>query len=194
MTQTSHVVLEDPRGEFWEGALVSLEIALVLRSRGVATLPIASALLARSSVGGYFKRAWGSGWPLSSVLPQMHCPMILWAAVGTQNEPLRRINFAARLVPDPEVLAAVRRGAKLAGAIRIAAESGQPGAFSGGLSPDVDTAVDANDLTGKLDEFDGWTVYGGANLNVPSDGFFAAAIYGSIPGLRVAWAAVSQSG
>jgi|HubBroStandDraft_4_1064222.scaffolds.fasta_scaffold03444_11 hypothetical protein len=197
MTQT-HVVLTDPSGEFWEGALVSAETAHMLRRRRAVTLPIEPTLLQRSALAGYYRRAWGSGWPLSETIPRMHCPMILYA-VPPNVVQAGRLNFAVRLVPDTNAMEAARErgGAAFIGSIRLAPETGQPGTHAGGFSPstqeDIVTAFDLSKL-GPLDADGGWTVVGCAQLNVPSEGFFACALYGAAAGLRVAWAAVSQSG
>lgn len=189
---TTHVVIHDPTGEFWEGGLVEPEIAHVLRSRRVVTLPIEPTLLAKSAIGGYAKRSWGSGWELSASLPKMHCAMLLYAAPAV-TPGLGRLNVAVRLVPDGTHLAAIREGSRLGGFLQIAAESGQPNAHSGGFAPDLDTRIDIANL-GELDAEGGWTAYAGGKLNVPADGFFSCALYGAVAGARVAWCAISQSG
>ena len=189
---STHVVIYDPRDEYWEGALIDAEVAQVLRARKAVTLPIEPQHLHRSAVGGYYRRAWGSGWQLASSIPRMHCPIILFAQPSSVPGS-GRLNVAMRLVPDPELLVRLREGARLSGAIQVAAESGQPGAHSGGFAPAPDTRVDVAQL-GPIDEEDGWTVYAGGSLNVPVEGFFSCALYGAAAGLRVAWVAVSQSG
>jgi hypothetical protein len=191
MTQT-HVVIFDPRDEYWEGALVNLETAHVLRSRRVVTLPVNPALINKSAVGGYYRRSWGSGWLLADSIPRMHCPIVLYAS-PSEVVGQGRLDFAARLVPDAPYVGRAREGMKFAGAIRITAESGQPYSHSGGFSPDHDTCYDIAKLP-PIDEDGGWTIQGGAQLNVPGDGFFSAALYGAAAGLRVVWLAVSQSG
>jgi hypothetical protein len=191
MTQT-HVIIQDPAREYWEGGLVEGEVALVLRARGVITLPIEPALLQKSALAGYYRRSWGSGWPLSLSIPRMHCPMVLYAA-PSDTPGQGRLNAVLRLVPDADAIRPVRKGARLAGFLQLAAESGQPGSHSGGFQPDVDTRIDVQAL-GPLDADDGWTVYAGGQLNVPADGFFSCALYGAAAGLRVAWCAISQSG
>jgi len=189
---SKHVVIYDPKDEYWEGALIEPEVAHLIRARKAITLPIEPEHLHRSAVGGYYRRAWGSGWPLSASLPKMHCPIILFAS-PSYVPGSGRLNVAVRLVPDIEVLPFLLSGGKLSGAIQIAAESGQPGAHSGGFAPAEDTRVDVAQL-GPMDEEGGWTVYAGGHLNVPGEGFFSCALYGAAAGLRVAWCAVSQSG
>jgi hypothetical protein len=195
MSKQQHVVIWDPSGDYWEGALVdAVDVAPALRARRVATLPVGVELIARSALGGWSKRSWGSGWPLSTTAPRMCCPLALYVTRAIPGVPSAcRLNYCARLVPESsEVLEHVRAGGRIAGTIRLAADSGQPGAHAGGLGASDDTAVDAAALP-RPDEDGGWTVYGGARIDSPVDGIFACGLYGAAPGLRVAWAAVSQS-
>jgi hypothetical protein len=185
-----HVVVEDPSGEYWEGGLVESEVAAVLRSRGVCTLPIEPTLVRRSAVGGYFRRSWGAGWSVGTQTVQMHCPLVLFVARGDDN---RSLHWAARLVPESADVAGVTgRGGKLTGILRLTGDSGQPGTRSGGFVPSERSAFDCSTL-GRPDERGGWTVYGDAQMLAPDDQMFGCGLYGSAPGLRVAWAAVSQS-
>jgi hypothetical protein len=179
-----HVVCWDPHGEFWEGALVDRGMVGALRARGVATLPVEQELILRSAVGGYFRRSWGSGWPIGTPAPRFCCPMILHVAAG---DALRRLNWCARLVPVDGARGPFR------GALRLAAHSGQPAAFSGGFGSSEDTCAAAERLASDPDEHGGWTVGGGGSMNSSVDGMFGCALYGQIAGLAVAWAAVSQS-
>ena len=194
MNETMHVVVWDPSGEYWEGGLVEAQTGRVLQTRGVATLPIEASLVRRSAVGGYFKRSWGSGWPLNAAVPRLVCPMLLHAVSG---DGLQRLNWCARLVPVSdnarEVLEArIEEGGTLVGTLRLAPNSGQPGALSGGFGSTAGTAVRL-DKIGKMDANGGWTVYGDASIATMVHGYFGCALYGSIAGIAVAWAAVSQS-
>ena len=193
-TGTMHVVVWDPSGEYWEGGLVSEAEGRVLRARRVVTLPIEARLVRRGAVGGYFKRGWGAGWPIGSAVPKMACPMMLHVMAGDM---LRKLHWAARLVPESDeameaILARVEAGEHLVGALRLCPDSGQPGAFSGGFGSAADTSIDVQKL-GKPDEEGGWTVGGTATLQVGVDGFFGCCLFGMMPGISVAWAAVSQS-
>jgi hypothetical protein len=192
MGEAKHVVIWDPSGEYWEGGIVDAEVATPLRGRGVATLPVESNLVGRSAVGGWFKKAWGSGWPLGTSSPRLTCPMVLYVArdANPSVATARRLYFAARLVPDAETLEAVGQGKQLSGMLRFSPDSGQPGTFSGGVGDA--TAVDPKQLP-PPDERGGWTVYGQARVSSPVDGMLGLGIYASAPGLLVAWAAVSQS-
>jgi hypothetical protein len=187
----NHIVIVDPLNEYWEGAIIETELAMALRGRGVVTLPIAAELVTRSAVGGYFKRGWGAGWPLSSPVPRMVCPMVLYVV---RDDGFRNLNWVARLVPESEdMLRALRNGdTKLSGTIRLAGDSGQPGASSGGFGGRPDTCVEMNKLQ-AMDAEGGWTLYGGGTINPLRDGMFACALYGNVIGTRIAWSAVTQS-
>jgi len=189
----SYVVIWDPSDEYWEGGIVDAELARgPLRGRGVATLPVERNLVGRSAVGGWFKKAWGSGWPLGTNSPRLTCPMMLWVARDSNPAVAyaRRLYFAARLVPDAETLEAVRQGRPLSGMIRFSPDSAQPGTHSGGVGET--TSIDPKELKAP-DEYGGWTVYGQARVSSPVDGMLGLGIYASAPGLLVAWSAVSQS-
>jgi hypothetical protein len=191
-----HIVVHDPEDQFWEGALIETEAAAGLRARGVVTLPIAPAIVTRSAVSGYFRRSWGSGWPLGGTVPKRICPMMLYVMRGVEPASavgLRTINWAARLVPENEqVKAQLEGGMKLTGTVQLVADSGQPGASSGGFGATPETAVQMNKM-GPMDLFDGWTIYGRGTINTPSDMLFSCALYGAVLGVKVSWAAVSQS-
>jgi hypothetical protein len=187
---THHVVVLDPRNEYWEGALVDVETAGALRARRVVTLPIEPELVRRSAIGGYFRRSWGSGWPIGTKVPKMHCPMVLFVAKG---DGLRNLHWAARLVPEsPEIARLVGEGGHLTGTLQLTGDSGQPAASSGGFLPGPGASVNAA-LIGPLDEDGGWTVYGTGLIEAPVDEIFSCALYGAVAGMRVAWAAISQS-
>ncbi len=187
---THHVVVHDPRNEYWEGGLVDAETASVLRARRVVTLPIEPELVRRSAIGGYFRRSWGSGWPVGTKIPKMHCPMVLFVAKG---DGLHNLHWAARLVPESaEVTRLIGEGGHLTGSLQLTGDSGQPGTSSGGFLPGPGARVDVSQI-GQLDADEGWTVYGTGIMEAPVDEIFACALYGAATGLRVAWAAVSQS-
>ena len=191
---TKHVVIWDPSGEYWEGGLVDQEAVAPLKGRGVALLPVEEEYVGRTALGGWTKRSWGSGWPLSTGVPRMICPVMLYVVRGDgTSRSAERLNVVVRLVPEgAEVLSHMREGGRLSGSLRVAADSGQPGAQAGGVSTAPDTICELSKL-GKPDEDDGWTVYLGARINSPVNGLLALSLYGSSPGLRVAWAAASQS-
>lgn len=192
---TMHVVVWDPSGEYWEGALVPPETGRVLQARAVATLPVEPRLLRRSAVGGYFRRSWGSGWPIGTAVPKMACPMMLHVVPG--DGPLTALNWCARLVPDSEesayeIAERIEKGGHLTGALRLCADTGQQLVSSGGFGSTPTTAI-AVDKLGKPDANGGWTVGGKATIQTMTGGHFGCALFGMMPGIAVAWAAVSQS-
>lgn len=179
-----HIVVHDPEGEFWEGSLITPTQARALAARGVIALPFDPTLMRMSGVGGYHKRAWGSGWPVGANVPTMHCPLTVFARPGTQA-----IHWAARIVAEKQLLSRLREGDKLVGQLRLVQDTGQVSTMS--VSPAQPTkAVDMRDLP-PPDDGDGWFVGGRAQINVPMDGYYGFGIYGAIQGVRVAWAAVS---
>lgn len=196
-----HIVVHDPKNEFWEGAIIEAQVALSLRARRVVTLPIEPKLVRLNALGGYFKRSWGSGYPLGGASPKMCCPMIIYVSKSA-GEQLQSLNWVARVVPeDEDVAKAVRSGElKLKGWIQLAADSGQPGANSGGFSIRHDTRRGVEQLPnmpgtgfGALDEDGAWTIYGGGTMVAPQDMMFACGLWSQIVGAKVAWSAITQS-
>lgn len=186
----AHVVISDPSGEYWEGGLVTPELAKVLEARKVLTLPLEQEFVGRSALGGWVKRSWGAGVDLSGALPHMNAPLILYV---TKDDGLCDMHWIARLVPkqpNSDVKQFFEDGGRFSGTLRIAGNTGQPGCFAGGLSST--SIFDAKSL-GAPDEEGGWTVTGSALLNVGIDCMWAASFYGAIDGMRMAWAALSQA-
>lgn len=182
----TNVVVDDPAGEFWEGSLVGKEVAAQVLSRGGATLPVDAGLFRLSGVGGYFRRAWGAGWPIDHMSPQRFCPMALWLP-STH----RVLNWVARLAPDARALAALREGRPLDGQIQVSSEPGRSSGHKAGLSPEK-LPVLGKEL-GPLDERGGWTVGGRARIGLQADAVYEFALYGWLPGARVVWAACSAT-
>jgi hypothetical protein len=182
------IVVDDPRGEWHEGALANAARAKQLASRGVTLLPVVPAYFRASGVGGYMRRGWGAGYPLSKDAPQMHCPLLVYldpstAASGIYRATTSILHWRARLLP-------AEKGTKPSGMLRATADTGQATAQNAHMAPASSAPTDLTKL-GEPDERGGWTVGGEAQLNVPMKGHYGFGLYGVGPGLRVAWAAAS---
>jgi hypothetical protein len=176
-----HIVVEDLTGDFWEGAIVDAAQAAILASHGVTLLPVDPTLFHLSAVGGYFKRAWGAGWPLPSH-PGLVCPMLMFV---TQRHQM--IRWAARLVRNVDA----EKTDRFTGQIRITPDTTQALAQRPGFAADErEPAFDLSMLGAERPE-GGWIVRGSARVFSPNDGYLGLGLYGAGPGLRVAWAAVS---
>jgi hypothetical protein len=175
------IVVEDPEGHYFEGSLVDAGKAQQLERRGVALLPVNPELFRQSGAGGYFKRAWGSGWPLDALHPKIHAPVVLFCDPDHVV-----LHWMARLTATPEFLNA---GGSWTGQLQIAVDTSQRTPFHAGLT-DTGTAVSAKDL-GTPDRDGGWTVRGRGTISCRTEGHHGFALYGYAPGLRVLWVAVS---
>lgn len=177
-TKYKHVVVWDPKGEYWEGAVVSGKEVNALETRGVVLLPCIPELFFDAGFAGYAKRAWGSGWPLDSSAPRAACPILLYYP----GEPYRRVHWKARLVGTPG------QGVPL----RFAAGETR-GNIVRPVVQDVAAANNAVDVAslGAPDAHGGWTVGGTASLGVAAAAAYGFALYGCARGMRVAWLAAT---
>lgn len=181
----NYVVVWDPEDVYWEGSIVDAAQALPLKARGVCLLPCDPKLFKRSGIGGYMRRGWGAGWPLDQTFPTLFCPLTIWASPTH-----RRIEWAARLLPIPSLVArAHEAGLDLAGMIRLTNDSTQSAVSQAAMSPGA-PPIDGRSLR-RTDEHGGWTVGGSAAIHPVQDGHYGFALYGSLPGVRVAWAAIT---
>lgn len=186
-----YVVLADPEDEYWEGGIVDATIARTLAARDVAMLPVVTDFLKAGGIGGYTKRAWGSGWDLASTTPRIQCPLTLYCAADTKAI---FVYWKALLVLSPDIAEAVLEGKqKLQGAIHLTADSSQPISTRAGVSADV--SISGDDLTpNKFSaKHEGFIVGGRTKIMLPAPSVYGFALYGQMPGARVKWAAASQA-
>lgn len=179
--RVQHIVVWDPEGEFWEGGLVDASRARQLEARGVILLPIVPRLFAAGGIGGFHKRAWGAGWPLPPHVPAVHCPLTIHG-----SKQLRALHWAARLVPENVV-----GEHSYDGQLRFMSDLTQANVQHASYLPEG-AAFELSKL-GPLDPRGGWIVRGRGSLSPTTDGFMGFAFYGFGPGLKMAWAACSQS-
>ncbi len=171
-----HVVLWDPKGEYWEGAIVDGEQVGRLEDRGVVVLPCSPELFSTAAFAGFAKRSWGSGWPLDGAVPVAVCPL----AIYYPGEPYRALRWKARLVGKSG------QGIPL----RIAAGEGRGNVVRPVLQDIGKNCVEIGSL-GKPDSNGGWTVGGESLFCASGPGFFSLALYGCAMGMRVAWVAAT---
>ncbi len=177
-----YIVIEDPENQYFEGSLVEAQRAAQLEARGVALLPVVPDLFKKSAAGGFFKRAWGSGWPLDALHPKMTAQTTLFC------DPYHKsLHWKARLVATDEFLALP--AAQRQGQLQIVADTGQRTPYNASVVP-VDKPVIIREL-GAPDANKSWVVGGRATIACQVEGHYGFAIYGHAPGLRVLWTAVS---
>lgn len=189
MDAETKIVVWDPDGEYWPGALVNPPTLTPggmmvdpgstagLVKRGVVMLPVEPKLFRLSGVGGYAKREWGSGWPLPTGVSKNFAPLTLYCTSDYEY-----IHWCVRLMGE---------GAT-DGALRIASDASQPNPLRAGLTYDTASHVDLRQL-GPVDKHGGWTVGGSARAKLPCDGTYGFSLYGVGNGLRVVFAAMSQA-
>lgn len=190
-TSRHHVVVWDPEGSYWEGAVVDGDKAGRLGQRGVVTLPCLPQLFEQSGVGGFSKRAWGAGLPLDSLAPRLVAPLAMFMPdTGQAVHPTRGLHWRARLVLD------VREGVRpptrplFDGVIRFTSDSSQRSNTKCTYQELSQRAFTARDL-GPADAHEGWTVGGEGIVSAPGEGHYGFALWAGAPGLRVVWVAAT---
>lgn len=189
MSNPNWIVVEDPTGEWWEGALVEESRCRQLESRGVVLLPVLPDLFKRSGVGGFHKRAWGAGHPLHPSRPSIAAPLMLFV-----SESFEHVHWAARLALDPAYLERVKAGEKgifASGFLRFVGDASQSNPTKCTLMPTKE--ADLSKLDDRTLVEDGFIIRGDSRVNFPGDGHYGFAFYGTALGLRVVWSAVSQA-
>jgi hypothetical protein len=174
------VVVDDPRGEFWEGAVVDATRARVLEARGACVMPCMPDLFRMSGCAGFSKRAWGAGLALPAGAPVLLAPLTMYLSTEA-----RGVVWRCRLVPDGQ------RRERYEGFVRFAADSGQRSPLKGAYTEaQEDKPVMTRDLPAP-DEDGGWTVGGKGLAGFSVEGHYGFGIYGTAPGLRVVWVAAT---
>jgi len=196
MSTQQFAVLHDSKGEYWEGAIVSGAVAQSIQQRGGCIIPVDPAAMARNPVGGFFKRAWGSGWEMHAAIPKMMSPMILLChpelTITHWRARLQATNFKVGPGGSFEAVGPVKGWENPKGFVRLASDSGFAQSASGGLSGDDDIVVDLAKL-GEPDAAGGWFVGGSARLTIQAEGYYAFGLYAAGTGARVVWSAISQT-
>jgi hypothetical protein len=181
-----NLVVWDPKGEFWEGAVVDDVRARALEARGVAVMPCIPDLFMRSGVGGFAKRAWGSGWPLDHTVPRMFAPLTVFVRApdpGSSHQKQPRLHWRMRLAPLGD-------GAPGLGVIRVASDSSQHNPHKLTMSYGEQDHVDVSRLEAP-DAAGGWTIGGSAMICVPGDAHYPIGFWGAASGCRCVWVAAS---
>lgn len=184
-----HVVVDDPKHEYWDGGLVTDKDAAMIASRGGTCLPVDPEAVRTGGVNGWTKRSYGAGWPLETKFPTLACRMVLGLRPGRW-----RLHCAYRLLPGPEVMELVLQPAMLAarfpGTLGLVGDTGQPGILAPLVKPDKDVLTTS--MLGALDRNGGWTITAPATVTTERDGAHGFALYGTMPGgFRVAWCALT---
>lgn len=174
------IVIWDPSGKLPEGAFVAGErsMSLLDATEGVVALPVDPDLIDANAVGGWFKRAWGTGWRFERMVGQRGCPMMIRVK---PVEPLY-LYWVARVMHDE------RQNVVPHGILRLTAD-GTQGGISGGISG---PGYDLQNL-GKPDRWGGWTIGGRSQFSTTTEGFLGMSLYGAAQGIAVPWTAVSLS-
>lgn len=181
---SNRIVVWDPSGRFWDGAIVSEFDEARMAGNGCVTLPCNAEEFGLAGNSAFSKRSWGSGWPLP-VSGAHFAPLAVFKA----GEGSKVIHWAARLVADDATLARARAGKQTShGALQIAGAQSR----SGQDTPSIygQGGVDLSKL-GPPDENDGWNLKGTASFSSPHEGTYGVCLYGYGPGMRVQWLAVS---
>lgn len=185
------VVVHDPSGKYWDGSLVLAASSGMLRSEGGITLPIDAKQVTQGGASGWYKRAWGAGWPLDYPTPQLACRMLLSVPQGEST-----VHWAAMLLAGQAVQDMVAEPNKLSmlgnGTVSFTSDQ-QPSLLTATYSPNSQP-VSLKGLEKELRAGKGTCIVRGfGSVRAERAGVHGFAIFGSMPGMRVAWAAASSA-
>lgn len=175
-----HLVLSDPKGEYWDGAVVPDETAVVIEAREGATIPVCPDLFTKNPVAGAYKRSWGGGWPLRTAASRV-APAILYAVPS-----YTRLHWRIRI---RRVAAAPETGD---GFVRLVPDGNLMGCTGHGVAATDAMAKKFSEL-GDPDAQGGWTLSGGSTLSIGADQYLGLSVYGRGEGYAVEWVALSQT-
>ncbi len=180
-----YVVVSDPSGEYWEGAIVNAAKVRQLASRGVEAVPCDPRKFAQGGAG-YVSRRWGSGISVSHLHPVLVSPVAILVIAED-----RYVHWLARVVPDPNFPKNQARGG---GQLALASDPTQPHAQCGRISGVVSRPEPLENLRDDLQHLQesggGWTI-GGTCLLSATPGFVGLALRGAGLGFAVASLAIS---
>ncbi len=186
---SSFIVVEDPQGIWWDGAIVDEGRQRQLEARGVVLLPCIPDLFRKSGVGGFHKRSWGAGFPINPTRPGIVAPLTLFC-----SQHFNMMHWAFRVAMEPGHLEKVKNGDKAVfdGAfIRFIGDASQANPNKCTLTPVVSPDFATFDERMLVD--DGFIIRGSSTCSFSGDGHYGFALYGTARGLRIVWAAATQS-
>jgi len=185
----TNIVVFDPKGDYWEGALVDEHTAMVLNARGAVVLPTSPELFRISGIGGFMKRSWGSGIVFDYPTPRVIAPLSIYV-----TPELRTLTWAARLIREPG-----SEDRNVIGQLRLVSDSAQPSSTQGGVgahelsSRDGRFANVINIQEIQPDEAGNLIARGVSRVVASAPGISGVGLYGTGQGVRLLWAAVSLS-
>lgn len=171
------VVVEVPEGvpssirnQVKEGDVLDGNAMRVAESKGVVLLPVEPELLQQGGGAGWVKRSYGRGWMFNPSIAGRGCPLALYFAAQ-----YKRLYWKARLVAT---------GEEITGSLRLAMDTGQPGASACGFTPETSPVLMPSDSP----------IVGGSGVAMlNTDTWLGLMLYGMATGIAVEWFAISQA-
>jgi len=175
----ARIIVWDPSGELVEGQLIQGPNAeqQVERRSAVVSLPCDPELMWSRGARGYFRRSWGTGWPITRNAGERVCPLTLDVVTDRPY-----LHWVTRIVPC---------GGDPIGQFRLTTDSGQSN-LAGGLSAVDNPVLILRDL-GKPDAAGGWTLRATSRLSTNLEGILGLSLWATARDVAVLWAAVTQT-
>lgn len=183
------VVVHDPSGKYWDGSLVLAASIPMLKAGGGISLPVDAKQVTQGGAAGWYKRAWGAGWPMDYPTSQLACRMLLAVPQGESV-----VNWAAMLVAGPPVQEMLQEPNKLSlmGNGQVSLASDQQQSLQTATYTPMTQPVGLKGLEKELRAGKGTCIVQGRGaVRTERAGVHGFALYGSMPGMRVAWAALA---
>ena len=175
-----YIVTEDKSGKLRQGEVITVAQSQVLTD-GVSTMPVNRELLEIGAISGYFRRDYGKGLLLSDVGPAIACKLALYV-----SPVFKFIHWSARIA------VAIKADIDKGGSLRLVADSSQ-GLAAASVGSTSITAYPFSRITEDMIIDGGCVIQGTARLSVNEEGTYGFGLYGSGRGVRVLWAAITQT-
>jgi len=178
MISETQVVIFDSSDKYRLGSIIPNRVARMAEKDALKTLPVHPHLLHNSGLSAYNYRSFGEGVELSSAVPSYHAP------IGLMIEPgFMRLNYIIALAKIHDHSSEISEGT-----LRLVNAHGMRNTVKVTLAQQSSANIRCEWSKQKL-----VFVEGQSRIDALDSGLMNLSVYGSLPGAKILWVAVSQS-